>query len=93
MIPYGRQEITQDDIDIVSKVLTSDFLTQGPMVPRFEQSICNFTGAHFATAVDSATSALHLVVPLWACNRGIGCGHRQIHLWRLPIVPYTVARK
>ena len=70
MIPYGRQEITQDDIDIVSKVLTSDFLTQGPMVPRFEQSICNFTGAHFATAVDSATSALHLVCAALGLQQG-----------------------
>ena len=70
MIPYGRQEITQDDIDIVSKVLTSDFLTQGPMVPRFEQSICNFTGAHFATAVNSATSALHLACAALGLQQG-----------------------
>ena len=70
MIPYGRQEITQDDIDIVSKVLTSDFLTQGPMVPRFEQSICNFVGAHFATAVNSATSALHLTCAALGLQQG-----------------------
>ena len=70
MIPYGRQEITQDDIDIVSKVLTSDFLTQGPMVPRFEQSICNFAGAHFATVVNSATSALHLACAALGLQQG-----------------------
>ena len=70
MIPYGRQEITQDDIDIFLKVLTSDFLTQGPMVPRFEQSICNFAGAHFATAVNSATSALHLACAALGLQQG-----------------------
>lgn len=70
MIPYGRQEITQDDIDMVSNVLTSDFLTQGPMVPRFEQSVCDLTGAHFATAVNSATSALHLACVALGLQQG-----------------------
>lgn len=60
MIPYGRQEITQADIDAVIDVLQSDFLTQGPMVPRFEQAIANHVGATYALAVNSATAALHL---------------------------------
>lgn len=60
MIPYGRQHITDDDIDAVVSVLKSDFLTQGPAVPAFEQALCNYTGADFAFAVNSATSALHL---------------------------------
>jgi UDP-4-amino-4,6-dideoxy-N-acetyl-beta-L-altrosamine transaminase len=60
MIPYGRQEITEADITEVEKVLRSDFLTQGPMVPRFEQSVANYCGVSYAVAVNSATSALHI---------------------------------
>ena len=58
MIPYGRQEITEDDIDEVEKVLRSDFLTQGPSVPKFEQAVADYCGANHAIAVNSATSAL-----------------------------------
>lgn len=60
MIPYGRQDITQADIDAVVEVLRSDFLTQGPMVPRFEQSVAGHVGVRHALAVNSATSALHI---------------------------------
>lgn len=60
MIPYGRQDITQADIDAVVGVLQSDFLTQGPMVPRFEQVVASHVGAKHALAVNSATSALHI---------------------------------
>lgn len=78
MIPYGRQEITQADIDAVVDVLRSDFLTQGPMVPRFEQAVANHVGAEHAIAVNSATSALHI-----ACLAlGLGPGD---WLWTSPI--------
>lgn len=60
MIPYGRQDITQDDIDAVVAVLRSDFLTQGPQVPRFEAAVAEKVGAAFSVAVNSATSALHI---------------------------------
>lgn len=60
MIPYGRQDITQEDIDAVVEVLGSDFLTQGPKVPLFEQAIATYCGAEFGVAVNSATSALHI---------------------------------
>ena len=60
MIPYGRQEITEEDIAEVEKVLRSDFLTQGPTVPRFEKSVANYCGASYSIAVNSATSALHI---------------------------------
>lgn len=60
MIPYGRQEIIQSDIDAVSEVLRSDFLTQGPAVPRFEKMVAAHTKAKHAVAVNSATSALHV---------------------------------
>ena len=60
MIPYSRQEITEDDIVEVEKVLRSDFLTQGPIVPKFEKSVADYCGASHAIAVNSATSALHI---------------------------------
>jgi UDP-4-amino-4,6-dideoxy-N-acetyl-beta-L-altrosamine transaminase len=60
MIPYGRQDISQADIDAVIEVLRSDFLTQGPMVPRFEEAVAQYCGAHHSVAVNSATSALHI---------------------------------
>ena len=59
-IPYGRQDINQADLDAVVQVLRSDFLTQGPVVPQFEQTIANYCGAQHAVAVNSATSALHI---------------------------------
>ena len=60
MIPYGRQEITQEDIDSVVDVLESDFLTQGPKVPEFENSIKEHCGVTHALAVSNATAALHV---------------------------------
>lgn len=60
MIPYGKQEIDQADINAVVEVLQSDFLTQGPQVPAFERSLTDFTGVKHALAVNSATSALHI---------------------------------
>ena len=59
-IPYGRQDISEDDITEVIKVLKSDFLTQGPQVPIFEDNISKYVGSDFAFAVNSATSALHI---------------------------------
>jgi UDP-4-amino-4,6-dideoxy-N-acetyl-beta-L-altrosamine transaminase len=60
MIPYGRQDITEDDVRAVSEVLRSDWLTQGPAVPRFEEEVAAVCGARHAVAVNSATSALHI---------------------------------
>jgi UDP-4-amino-4,6-dideoxy-N-acetyl-beta-L-altrosamine transaminase len=60
VIPYGRQEINQSDIDCVEQVLRSDYLTQGPCVPAFEREVAAKVGAKFAVASNSATSALHL---------------------------------
>lgn len=77
-IPYGKQAISQSDIDAVVDVLQSDFLTQGPQVPAFEESLKNATGAAHALAVNSATSALHI-----ACL-ALGLGKGDI-LWTTPI--------
>ena len=60
MIPYGRQDISQADIDAVVEVLQSDFLTQGPKVPEFERKVAEHVGAKYSCAVNSATSALHI---------------------------------
>jgi UDP-4-amino-4,6-dideoxy-N-acetyl-beta-L-altrosamine transaminase len=60
MIPYGRQDISTADISAVLEVLNSDYLTQGPMVPLFEQTVSTHCGAKHAVAVNSATSALHI---------------------------------
>ena len=59
-IPYGRQDINQTDIDAVVAVLRSDFLTQGPTIPRFEAAVAGQCGSQFAVAANSATSALHI---------------------------------
>lgn len=78
MIPYGRQDITPADVEAVVSVLQSDFLTQGPAVPRFEHKVAAHTGAAHAVAVNSATSALHI-----ACLAlGLGPGDS---LWTSPI--------
>lgn len=78
MIPYGRQDISQEDIDAVVEVLKSDWLTQGPRIAEFESAICEFTNAKFGVAVNSATSALHV-----ACL-ALGVGKGDL-VWTSPI--------
>lgn len=78
MIPYGRHDISEEDVAAVVAVLRSDWLTQGPGVPEFERAVANLCGARHAVAVNSGTSALHL-----ACLAlGLGPGDR---LWTSPI--------
>jgi len=78
MIPYGRQGVSAADIEAVAAVLRSDFLTQGPTVPRFEAELAARCGARRAVAVSSGTAALHL-----ACLAlGLGAGD---WLWTSPI--------
>jgi UDP-4-amino-4,6-dideoxy-N-acetyl-beta-L-altrosamine transaminase len=76
-IPYGRQSISEADIQAVVDVLRSDYLTQGPAVECFERSVADYCGATHAVAVNSATSALHI-----AClAAGLGPGDT---LWTSP---------
>ena len=76
-IPYGRQTISEADIDAVTKVLRSTYLTQGPSVPAFEEAVVKKVGAQYGVAVNSATSALHI-----ACLAlDLGPGDR---LWTSP---------
>ena len=62
IIPYGRQYITQEDIDAVSQALIGDYLTQGPIIKEFEDAFANYVGANYAVAVTNGTAALHLSV-------------------------------
>ena len=78
MIPYGRQDISESDIQSVVDVLRSDYLTQGPAVPAFEKAVSDYCDAQYAIAVNSATSALHI-----ACMAlGVGPGDC---VWTSPI--------
>jgi UDP-4-amino-4,6-dideoxy-N-acetyl-beta-L-altrosamine transaminase len=77
MIPYGKQDINQADIDAVVDVLKSDFLTQGPQTPLFEKTVADYCDVEYSVAVNSATSALHI-----AClSLGLGQGD---WLWTSP---------
>ena len=77
-IPYGRQQISEEDIEAVVRVLRSDHLTQGPAVPAFEQAVARHCGSAHAVAMNSATSALHV-----ACLAlGVGPGDR---VWTSPV--------
>lgn len=77
-IPYGRQNITQEDIDAVTSVLRSKMITQGDKVPEFEKAVAKETNAKYGIAVNSATSALHI-----ACL-ALGLGRGDV-LWTSPI--------
>lgn len=70
MIPYGRQEITDEDLRAVQACLESDYLTQGPIVPKFESAVANHVGAQHAVAVNSATSALHIACLALGLSKG-----------------------
>lgn len=76
-IPYGRQTISEEDIQAVVDVLRSNWLTQGPCVELFEKAVADYCGARHAVAVNSGTSALHI-----AC-RALGLGPRDV-LWTSP---------
>ena len=78
MIPYGRQDISEADIQAVVDVLRSDFLTQGPAVAAFEKAVIDYCGAQHAVAVNSATSALHIACLVLE----VGPGDR---VWTSPI--------
>ncbi|MEX6780045.1 UDP-4-amino-4,6-dideoxy-N-acetyl-beta-L-altrosamine transaminase [Limnospira fusiformis] len=76
-IPYGRQDISPEDVEAVVQVLRSDWITQGPAIARFEEAVAQYCGVRYAVAVTSATAALHL-----SClAAGLGPGDR---LWTSP---------
>jgi len=73
MIPYGRQDISDDDVTAVVDVLRSEFLTQGPAIERFERAVADYCGARHAVAVSNATAGLHLAC--LAAGLGPGDAH------------------
>lgn len=70
IIPYGRQNITQEDIEAVVEALNSDYLTQGPRIAEFEESFANYCGSNYAVAVSNGTAALHLCAMALNVNKG-----------------------
>ena len=70
MIPYGRHHIDKDDLLAVNKVLKSNFLTQGPLISKFEKLISNYVGSKYAVAVSNGTAALHLSVSVLGIKPG-----------------------
>lgn len=78
MIPYGKQEISEADLDSVMSVLKSEYLTQGPIVQKFEKAVSDYCGSKYAVATNSATSALHV-----ACL-ALGVGQGDI-VWTSPV--------
>ena len=78
VIPYGRQDVSQEDINAVVDVLLSDFITQGPVIQQFERRVADYCGANYAYACNSATSALHI-----ACL-ALGVGEGDL-VWTSPI--------
>lgn len=77
MIPYGKHLVDEDDIDAVVDVLRNQFLTQGTVVPQFEQALCEYTGAYHCVAVNSATSGLHVACLAAGVTAGDG-------VWTVP---------
>ena len=81
IIPYSRQEVSDEDIAAVSNVLRSDFLTQGPQVENFEHALCNLIGAEHAIACSSGTAALHLAYS------GLGAGKDSLAI--VPAITFS----
>ena len=69
-IPYGRQNITEEDIQAVITTLKSDYLTQGPKIKEFEDAFANYTGAKYAVAVSNGTAGLHLCTLALGIEKG-----------------------
>lgn len=78
MLPYGRQCLDESDVQAVVDVLRSDFLTQGPAIPRFEQSVAGWCGAKHGIALANGTATLHCAA------KAMGLGHGDF-LWTSPI--------
>ena len=78
MLPYGKQSLNEADIEAVVEVLRSDFLTQGPAIPRFEGAVANWCGARHGIAMANGTATLHCAA------KAMGLGHGD-WLWTSPI--------
>ena len=70
IIPYGRQNITEEDIEAVVEALRSDYLTQGPKIKEFEEKFAKYIGSKYAVAVSNGTAALHLCTLAFGVKEG-----------------------
>lgn len=70
MLPYGKHSVDETDVDAVVDVLRNQFLTQGSIVPKFEQALCDYTGSEYAVAVNSGTSGLHVACLAAGVSKG-----------------------
>ena len=70
MLPYSRQHINRKDIKAVNTVLKNDFITQGPIVPKFEKKISKIVNSNYAIATNSATSSLHIACLALGLKKG-----------------------
>ena len=92
-IPYGRQYIDNEDIQVVIDVLKSDFLTQGPNISKFEKFFSKEVHSNYSVAFNSATSALHIACLALGLMRIIIYGLLLLLLWHLQIVVYIAGQK
>ena len=93
MIPYGRQSISEEDIDYVIQTLKSEWITQGPKVEEFEKEIEKKIGCDYSVAANSATSCLHLACKALDLKKMIGFGQVQIVLLLALMPLYIVERR
>ena len=100
-ISYGRQHITEEDIQAVVDTLKSDYLTQGPKIPEFEQAFARYVGAKYAVAVNNATAGLHLAAGALGVKLAIGdkrevyamCGDGSFNMLHGELVTAVMERK
>ena len=85
MIPYGRQHISEQEIDATRLVLQSDWLTQGPKVAEFEAALAAYVQAPHGITCANGTAALHAACAALGLGPGMNFGPRPIHLWPLQI--------
>ena len=93
MIPYGRHHIDKEDLLAVNKVLRSNFLTQGPLVSKFEKQISKYVGSKYAVVVSSCTAGLHLASIISNNVKGKSFLPLQFHLHLLQILLYLLVEK
>ena len=92
MIPYGRHHIDKEDLLAVNKVLRSNFLTQGPLVSKFDKQISKYVGSKYAVVVSSCTAGLHLASIISNNVKG-KASFLQFHLHLLQILLYLLVEK
>ena len=92
MIPYSRQDISESDIDEVKKILRSKFLTQGPTVPKFEQTVTDYCNVSYGVAANSATSALHIACLALDLQPETGYGRLQTLMFLVQTVDDIVVQ-